>query len=442
VSATPTEQRLKLIIESAPVSLIIIDSQGRTLAGNRASLALFGAARLEDVVAQNFAARVCPKDREAFVAFVTRVCQGQSESLQYEVLGFDDARRRVETQAVPLRRDGGVAAFLGASWQAAEHGDPSSAIGEMQSKYEQLRAERDALNDKLASTEAMYEERLRDREAERGLLEERFRDTEERLQTALAEARHGHEEIARQWSTERETLTSQWTAERESLIAKVRVAEEHDAAVTAQLAAEQLARQNAMDQARNEYEASLAAAMAETEEQRTVFEGLRREHEAVLAAHVAENLERQSVLEAARRESEAALAARIEENRELESTLSRLHERYEAAIAESRATCHDLRGTIHELEQRGEELLGERNAERATMENAVKAERARYEALLEERGKWLAELAEVVEPLRDSSARVGRLLSTAPFAQPATHSTGGDDREQPTEPSEEATWQF
>src|SRR5262249_47492844 len=126
---------------------------------------------------------------------------------------------------------------------------------------------------------------------------------------------------------------------------------------------------------------------------------------------------------------------RIEENRELESTLSRLHERYEAAIAESRTTCDDLRGTIQELEQRAEEILGERNAEKATMENAVKEERARYESLLEERGQWLAELAEVFEPLRDSSARVGRLLSAARGA-------GTDDGEQPTEASEGATWQF
>jgi PAS domain S-box-containing protein len=405
VGGSPTERRLKLIIESAPVSLVIIDAQGQTLAANRASLVLFGAARLEDVVAKNFDACVSPEDREAFIAFVTKVCQGELGSLRYEVVGFDGTRRRVETQAVPLRRDGSGAAFLGASWSAAEHRDAASPLGDVQSKYEQLCAERDALSETLAATKAM------------------FRDAEERLRTSLADASHRHEELARRWSAEREALIGEWTGERESLVEKVRQAEERHAVITAQLSAEQHARQNAVAQARSEYEASLA----EADEQRAALEGLRREHE-------------------------AALAARGQEFTELKNSLSRAEKRYEALLAESRATCDDLRGTIRDLERRADGLVSERNAERATMENAVKAERARYEALLEEREKWLAELADVFAPLKDTSARVGRLLDAATAAQPAVADFWEDfagEPEQPTEPStdmsdvklsEEDTW--
>src|SRR5262245_1210803 len=48
------ERRLKLIIESAPVSLMIADPSGRVIAANRAALSLFGVERLDAIVGKDF----------------------------------------------------------------------------------------------------------------------------------------------------------------------------------------------------------------------------------------------------------------------------------------------------------------------------------------------------------------------------------------------------
>src|SRR5215218_9982900 len=45
-----TERRLKQIIETAPVSLVVLDEQGRLLAANRAALSLLGLERSDHLV--------------------------------------------------------------------------------------------------------------------------------------------------------------------------------------------------------------------------------------------------------------------------------------------------------------------------------------------------------------------------------------------------------
>src|SRR5262245_56952100 len=80
-----SERRLKLVIESAPVSLLITDAENKVLAANRAALQLFGVDRLDDVIGKTLDRLIAPADRERFVAFVGSVCRGEAGSLQYEL---------------------------------------------------------------------------------------------------------------------------------------------------------------------------------------------------------------------------------------------------------------------------------------------------------------------------------------------------------------------
>src|SRR5687767_2474570 len=78
---TGVEARLKLIVESAPVSLILAGPEGRILAANRAALASFAMDRPDQVVGDTFDRHVAPEDRARVAAFVANVCNGQSGSL-------------------------------------------------------------------------------------------------------------------------------------------------------------------------------------------------------------------------------------------------------------------------------------------------------------------------------------------------------------------------
>src|SRR5262249_24848156 len=109
---TAAERRLRLIIESAPVSLIVVDKSGQGLAANRATLTLFDRRRFEDVVGTSISALAAPESRERLAAFVTRVCDGEAGSVEYPVAWPDGTQRRLETHAVPIRRaDDDVSVF-------------------------------------------------------------------------------------------------------------------------------------------------------------------------------------------------------------------------------------------------------------------------------------------------------------------------------------------
>ena len=67
--ALPTaERRLKLIIETAPVSLMILDPSGHLLAANRAALSVSGIVRLDNILGTSVGTLIAPKDREHFTA--------------------------------------------------------------------------------------------------------------------------------------------------------------------------------------------------------------------------------------------------------------------------------------------------------------------------------------------------------------------------------------
>jgi cell division protein FtsB len=185
-TTSPTERRLRAVIESAPVSLIVVSVDTKVLAANQAALSLLGAASLDDVRGHELTSFVSPRDREAVAYFVRRVCYGQSGSLEYELLGPGDVRRAVATRAVPAWREGSApAVFLGATWEvtAATRSTPAPqeilqelaeirrAHGALRDEHERLmatlRAERDALEAQIADLQRRCGELTAQRDADR-----------------------------------------------------------------------------------------------------------------------------------------------------------------------------------------------------------------------------------------------------------------------------------
>src|SRR5262245_3507922 len=116
-----TETRLRLIIESAPVSLTVTTHEGTVLAANARALRLFGIERLEQLVGTKFDRVIAADDRGQVMAAIDGVCKGADAHLTYRPANGAFAERQVEMRAVPLRRDGATPAVcLAASWEIAE----------------------------------------------------------------------------------------------------------------------------------------------------------------------------------------------------------------------------------------------------------------------------------------------------------------------------------
>ena len=101
------ETLLRTIFESSPECVKLLTPAGILLQMNQAGLAMLEADAAEQVVGQAAVDLVVPEHQAAFRALLTRVAGGTAGRLEFEVTTLKGARRWLDTQMVPLRRDGG-----------------------------------------------------------------------------------------------------------------------------------------------------------------------------------------------------------------------------------------------------------------------------------------------------------------------------------------------
>jgi PAS domain S-box-containing protein len=98
-----TAQQLRAIIDSSPECIKLVAQDGTLLDMNAAGCRMVRAARSSDVIGMNVYDIVAPEDRERFKAMNGRVCAGQTENLQFQMIDLAGERHYMETHAVPLR---------------------------------------------------------------------------------------------------------------------------------------------------------------------------------------------------------------------------------------------------------------------------------------------------------------------------------------------------
>lgn len=109
-----SETRLRTIIESEPECVKLVDHKGLLLDMNPAGLAMLQAEGLEAIQGLPIVDVVAPEHRAAFTDLHERVFQGNSGTLEFEMIGLKGRRRWVATHAVPLRdASGAIQAALG-----------------------------------------------------------------------------------------------------------------------------------------------------------------------------------------------------------------------------------------------------------------------------------------------------------------------------------------
>ncbi|MGH7854174.1 MAG: GAF domain-containing protein [Candidatus Binatia bacterium] len=108
------ERRLRTIIESEPECVKVLARDGTVLEMNPAGLRMIEADSAGHVVGEKVYPLIVPEHRQAFKHLTEAAFQGESGTLEFEIVGLKGTRRWLDTHTVPLRNSNGeIVASLG-----------------------------------------------------------------------------------------------------------------------------------------------------------------------------------------------------------------------------------------------------------------------------------------------------------------------------------------
>ena len=115
-----SEQRLRAIIEAAPLCVKLVARDGTVVEMNAAGLRMVEAEQANEIVGQNIFLLVAPEDRDRYQDFHRAVCAGTPGTLEFEIIGKRGSRRKLEATATPFRIHGSAIGLLGMSQDVTE----------------------------------------------------------------------------------------------------------------------------------------------------------------------------------------------------------------------------------------------------------------------------------------------------------------------------------
>jgi PAS domain S-box-containing protein len=268
---SPTERRLKLIIETAPVGVMLTDPSGRVLAANRMALSQLGVDRLDGVLGKNFA-EFAPEKSAAIAAFVDQVGKGTAGSFEF-VVAHGSERRTIEMHGTPIRKgeESDATAVLAATWDVT---DRTRARAELESRCDLVEFERNTLKEALAQAQP-----LNQWAAEREALTAQLSDADRQITLLMAE--HG--------------------AERERGRAALEEAERANQAALTRAEEERTKLEAELGRVRERHDAALAASRAEHDRLSQTIHELTASHADLVSRHAAERADVEVALQAERR---------------------------------------------------------------------------------------------------------------------------------------------
>ncbi|MDZ7968273.1 MAG: PAS domain S-box protein [Nostoc sp. DedSLP03] len=97
-----SENRLRAMIDAEPECIQLIARDGTLLEINAEGLAMMEVESADILIGKPVDAVIVPEYKAAFADLHESVCQGNKETLEFEIVGFKGTRRYIETHAVPL----------------------------------------------------------------------------------------------------------------------------------------------------------------------------------------------------------------------------------------------------------------------------------------------------------------------------------------------------
>lgn len=98
---------IKNIIDSEPECVKTVAKDGTLLDMNPAGLNIVEASAIEQVQFESVYDLIAPEDREAYIEFNQRIFSGEKLTMQYDIIGLEGSRKRVDSHAAPLYSEEG-----------------------------------------------------------------------------------------------------------------------------------------------------------------------------------------------------------------------------------------------------------------------------------------------------------------------------------------------
>jgi PAS domain S-box-containing protein len=98
-----SEARLRAVVEATPECVKIISPDGKLMFVNPAGISMIEAPGLPSVQGSSVFDLIAPEHRPSWIERHSRVCAGEKQSWEYEIVGLQGTRRWMETHAVPLQ---------------------------------------------------------------------------------------------------------------------------------------------------------------------------------------------------------------------------------------------------------------------------------------------------------------------------------------------------
>lgn len=130
------ERYLEAVIETTPECVKIVRLDGTLQYLNPAGMRIFDVQ--EGSPTPHMYDLVAPEHRDAYREMHERVCQGDSATLEFDVISLRGARRHMTTNAVPLRGEDGSLAHLALTRDITEHRKAEQALRESEERFRML----------------------------------------------------------------------------------------------------------------------------------------------------------------------------------------------------------------------------------------------------------------------------------------------------------------
>jgi PAS domain S-box-containing protein len=125
-----SEERFRAIVETTPECVKLVAADGTLLHMNAPGLRMVGADCAEMVVGKNVYDLIDVKDRDRFRAFNERICRGEKGTLEFDIVGLQGKRCRMETHAAPLRSADGTVVQLAVTRDITDRVEAEQAVRE------------------------------------------------------------------------------------------------------------------------------------------------------------------------------------------------------------------------------------------------------------------------------------------------------------------------
>lgn len=124
-----SHEHLRAVVDTTPACIKIVAADGTLLDMSAAGLTMVGADSAQQVIGGSVYNLIADEYRDQFKAFNERICQGAKGSLEFEIVGLNGTRLRMETYAAPLHAPDGSLCQLAITYDVTQRKRDEEAIG-------------------------------------------------------------------------------------------------------------------------------------------------------------------------------------------------------------------------------------------------------------------------------------------------------------------------